>query len=132
IFLYDDAKAVQKKINGIKTDRPTTTSPLPEGNALAQYIDAFLPHQRAEEIKAMYASGKEVMDGHIKAEVGAAINALIDPMRARRAELETPTGEEKVLGVIRDGIRKANAVAEETLHLAKKAMGLDFGKRVVE
>ncbi|GMV27186.1 MAG: tryptophan--tRNA ligase [Phycisphaerae bacterium] len=131
IFLYDDAKAVQKKINGIKTDRPTTTSPLPEGNALAQYIDAFLPQQRAEEIKAMYASGKEVMDGHIKAEVGAAINALIEPMRARRAELETPTGEEKVLGVIRDGIRKANAVAEETLHLAKKAMGLDFGKRVV-
>ncbi|MCG3123881.1 MAG: Tryptophan--tRNA ligase 2 [Phycisphaerales bacterium] len=131
IFLYDDAKAVQKKINGIKTDRPTITSPLPEGNALAQYIDAFLPQQRAEEIKAMYASGKEVMDGHIKAEVGAAINALIEPMRARRAELETPTGEEKVLGVIRDGIRKANAVAEETLHLAKKAMGLDFGKRVV-
>ncbi len=131
IFLYDDAKAVQKKINGIKTDRPTTASPLPEGNALAQYIDAFLPRERAEEIKAMYASGKEVMDGHIKAEVGAAINALIEPMRARRAELETPTGEEKVLGVIRDGIRKANAVAEETLHLAKKAMGLDFGKRVV-
>ncbi len=131
IFLYDDAKTVQKKINGIKTDRPTMTSPLADDNALAQYIEAFLPASRAAEIKADYASGKEVMDGHIKAEVGAAINALIDPMRQRRVLLETPLGEEKVLGVIRDGIKKANVVAEETLAMAKKAMGLDFGRRTV-
>lgn len=129
IFLYDDAKQVQKKINGIKTDRPTTQSPLPEGNALGQYIEAFLPQERADEIKQMYAGGKEVMDGHIKAEVGSAINALIGPMRERRALLETPAGEEKVLGVIKDGIKRANVVAEETLYLAKKAMGLDFGTR---
>ncbi|HLO39567.1 MAG TPA: tryptophan--tRNA ligase [Phycisphaerales bacterium] len=131
IFLYDDAKTVQKKINSIRTDRPTMTSPLPEENPLSQFIDAFLPAERASQIKAEYASGKEVMDGHIKAEVGAAINALIEPMRARRAELETPAGEEKVLSVIRRGINKANAVAEETLHLAKKAMKVDFAQRSV-
>ncbi len=129
IFLYDDAKAVQKKINSIKTDRPTTTSPLPPDNALSQYIDAFLPQARAEQIKADYAGGKEVMDGHIKAEVGAAINALIEPMRVRRATLETPEGEARVLDVIKTGIRRANVVAEETLYMAKKAMGLDFGSR---
>jgi tryptophanyl-tRNA synthetase len=131
IFLYDDAKTVQKKVNSIRTDRPTMTSPLPEENPLSQFLDAFLPAERAAQIKADYAGGKEVMDGHIKAEVGAAINALIEPMRARRAELETSAGEEKVLSVIRTGINKANAVAEETLYMAKKAMKIDFALRSV-
>jgi tryptophanyl-tRNA synthetase len=144
IFLYDDAKAVQKKINSIKTDRATTTSPLPADNALAQYIEAFLPSERAEQIKADYALGKEIMDGHIKAEVGAAINAMLEPIRARRAKLESPPqpgsasgspggspGEDVVLDVIRRGVKKANAVAEETLYAAKKAMGLEFGSRTI-
>ncbi|HRJ50525.1 MAG TPA: tryptophan--tRNA ligase, partial [Phycisphaerales bacterium] len=79
IFLYDEAKVVQKKINSIRTDRPTTTSPLPESNPLSQYIDVFLPAERASQIKADYAAGKTIMDGHVKAEVGAAINALLPP-----------------------------------------------------
>jgi len=135
IFLYDSEKDVQKKINKIVTGRATATSPLADDNPLAQYIDVFLPRERAEQIKADYASGKEVMDGHIKAEVGAAINTLLAPMRERRARLEEPPqpgkvgGEEMVLGVIREGIKKANAQAEETLALAKKAMQIDFGPR---
>jgi hypothetical protein len=36
-----------------------------------------------------------------------------------------------VLGVIREGIKKANAQAEETLALAKKAMGLEFVNRTL-
>ena len=36
-----------------------------------------------------------------------------------------------VLDVIRGGIKRANKTAEETLALAKKAMGLEFGGRVV-
>jgi tryptophanyl-tRNA synthetase len=137
IFLYDSEKDVQKKINKIVTGRATATSPLADDNPLAQYIDVFLPRERAEQIKADYASGKEVMDGHIKAEVGAAINALLAPMRERRARLEEPPqpgksgGEEMVLGVIREGIKKANAQAEETLALAKKAMGLEFVNRTL-
>jgi hypothetical protein len=119
------------------TGRATATSPLADDNPLAQYIDVLLPRERAEQIKADYASGKEVMDGHIKAEVGAAINTLLAPMRERRARLEEPPqpgkvgGEEMVLGVIREGIKKANAQAEETLALAKKAMQIDFGPRTL-
>ncbi len=131
IFLYDSEKAVQKKINGIVTGRPSATSPIDPGHVLLQYCDAFLPRERAEEIRSAYASGREVMDGHIKAELGAAINALIAPMRDRRAALETPEGEVKVIEVIRAGTRRANAVAEETLHAAKKAMRLDFGARTL-
>lgn len=131
IFLYDTEKQVQKKINGIVTGRPTPTSPIDPKNALIQFAEAFLPEERANEIKADYASGKEVLDGHIKAEVGGAINALIAPMRERRAALETPEGEQKVLAVIAGGVKRANKVAEETLALAKKAMKLDFVTRTI-
>ncbi len=128
IFLYDTEKQVQKKINGIVTGRAGATAPIDPKNPLVQYIEAFLPPERAGEIKAQYASGREVMDGHIKAEVAAAINTLIEPMRQRRAKLETPDGEQRVLEVIRTGVKKANLIAEETLHGAKKAMQVDFGE----
>jgi tryptophanyl-tRNA synthetase len=131
IFLYDTEKQVQKKIGSVATGRTSTTSPIDPQSPLVQYIDAFLPLERADEIKALYASGKEVLDGHIKAEVAAAVNALLDPMRKRRADLETPAGEARVLEVIRAGVKKANVVAEETLILAKRAMKAEFGSRTI-
>jgi tryptophanyl-tRNA synthetase len=131
IFLYDTEKQVQKKVGGIVTGRPTLTSPIDPKNALIQYCEAFLPAARVDEIKAKYASGAEVMDGHIKAEVAAAINTLISPMRERRAKLDTPEGDQRVLDVIKDGVRRANKVAEETLYAAKKAMKLDFVTRTI-
>jgi tryptophanyl-tRNA synthetase len=131
IFLYDDAKTVQKKINGIVTGRASMTSPISPDHVLLHYLDVFLPAERAGQIKDDYAQGREVKDGVVKAELGEAINTLIEPMRRRRAELETPAGEQRVLEVIRQGIRRANVVAEETLLLAKKAMKLDFGSRII-
>lgn len=131
IFLYDSEKDVQKKINKIVTGRATSTSPIDPANPLMQYAHAFLPEARAKEIEAAYASGKEVMDGHVKAEVGAAINALLAPMRERRAQLDGPAGDEAALSALREGTRRANAVAEETLLRAKRAMGLDVGPRTL-
>lgn len=132
IFLYDDAKTVQKKINRITVLPDAATGLVPQDHVLLQYCDAFLPRERAEAIRADYAGGKDMMHGHIKAELGEAINALIEPMRARRARLDGPEGDARVLEVIRQGIRKANVVAEETLAMAKGAMGLGFGARRVE
>ncbi len=56
---------------------------------------------------------------------------MLGPMQARRAEFEKPGGDEKVVEIIRAGTKRANVVAEETLYLAKQAMKLDFGKRVL-
>ncbi|MBY0312304.1 MAG: tryptophan--tRNA ligase [Phycisphaerales bacterium] len=131
IFLYDEPKQVQKKINSINMGRPTMTSPIPENHVLLQYVDAFIGGERAAQIRADYVEGKEVKDGVIKAELGEAISALLTPMRERRAKYEGPAGDELVMDVIRTGIRKANVVAEETLYLAKKGMKLDFGGRTV-
>jgi tryptophanyl-tRNA synthetase len=137
IFLYDDDKAVQKKVNKITVQPDPATGLVSPSHVLLQYCDAFLPEARAKEIRAMYAAGGEIMHGHVKAELGAAINTLLAPMRERRAMLEAPPqpgregGEAMVLRVIREGIARANAVAEETLRAAKSAMGLDFGGRRV-
>ncbi len=129
IFLYDSEKEVQKKLNKITVQADPATGLVPQSHALLQYCDAFLPKERAAAIRAEYAGGKDVMHGHVKAELGAAINALLAPMRERRATLEGEIGDAKVAEVIRRGTSKANAVAEETLYLAKKALKVDFGAR---
>jgi tryptophanyl-tRNA synthetase len=137
IFLYDSEKDVQKKINKITTGRQSPTEPGDPTNILMQYVDAFIGghtpegQARAAEIKRRYAAGDNLGDGHVKQELGQAINALLAPMRERRARLDGESGDAIVLDVIRQGVRKANAVAEETLSLAKKAMGLEFGSRTI-
>jgi tryptophanyl-tRNA synthetase len=132
IFLYDDAKTVQKKINKITTGRQSPTEPGDAGNVLMQYVDAFVGGERAAEIKRRYAAGDNLGDGHVKAEVGEAINRLLEPMRERRAKLDGAEGDARVLEVIRRGVVRANLVAEETLGMAKGAMGMGFGKRRME
>jgi tryptophanyl-tRNA synthetase len=131
VFLYDDAKTVQKKINRITVAADPATGKVSPEHALLQYCEAFLPRERAEAIKAEYATGKEMMHGHVKAELGEAINRLLEPMRERRAKLDGADGDAIVQDVIRRGVAKANVVAEETLILAKEAMKLGFGRRTL-
>jgi tryptophanyl-tRNA synthetase len=132
IFLSDTAKDVQKKINKITTGRQSPTEPGNPDNVLFEFVQAFITDQaRVDELKRKYAAGDNIGDGHIKQELAEAINKLLEPMRARRAEFEKPGGDERVIEIIRDGTKRANVVAEETLWRAKGAMGLDFGKRVL-
>lgn len=132
IFLSDTEREVQKKIGRITTGRQSPTEPGDVGNVLFQFVEAFIADEgRVAELKDRYARGDNLGDGHVKAEVAEHVNALLAPMRARRAELEGEAGDEKVLGIIRDGVNRANVVAEETLWMAKERMGLGFGKRTM-
>ena len=95
-------------------------------------FDAFvLDEARVAELKRRYAAGDNLGDGHVKQELAEHINALLEPMRARRAEYEKPGGDDLVIDIIRQGTRRANLVAEETLYMAKQAMKLDFGRRAL-
>jgi tryptophanyl-tRNA synthetase len=133
IFLSDPAREVQKKVNRITTGRQSPTEPGDPNNVLFQFVEAFIPDAgRVAELKDRYARGDNIGDGHIKAELADAINKLLDPMRARRAQLEGVRGDAVVMDIIRRGVRRANETAEETLYLAKRAMGLDFGRRRLE
>ena len=122
---------VQKKINKIFTGRQSPTEPGDPTNVLMQYCDIFIPDaDRVAEIKDQYARGADIGDGHIKQELGAAINELLEPMRERRAKYEGD--DDAVIDVLKSGTIRANAIAEETLAMAKDAAGLGFFKRTVE
>lgn len=132
IYLSDSEKDVQKKVNKLANPtRDVSGTPDLMTGTLFTFVDAFIPDPAANaDIRERYVTGK-IMDGHVKQEVAGAVNALLAPMRERRAALEGEAGDARVLDLIRQGVRKANETAEETLHLAKKAMQLDFGKRVL-
>ena len=128
IFISDSPKAVQKKIAKIYTGRQSPTEPGDPTNALFQYVETFIEDKaRVEELKDRYARGDNIGDGHIKQEVADAVNALLDPMRRRRAEYEGD--DAPVIDILRAGCTKANEVAEETLALAKEAARLKFFDR---
>ncbi len=128
ILLSDDAKTVQKKCNKIFTGRANPTDPgVIEGNPLWQYFDAFDPDKaEVEELKSRYREGK-IGDGDCKKRLAEVLNAFLDPIRQRRAALEADPAA--ILRVLEEGTARANAVAEETLWVAKKAMKYDFFPR---
>lgn len=130
ILLSDDPKTVQKKVNKIFTGRQSPTEPGDVNNALFQFVRAFIHDEaRVAELEDRYSRGDNIGDGHIKQEVGEAINALLEPIRARRQALDGPAGEARVLDILREHTRRANLVAEETLYMAKQAMGLGYFRR---
>ena len=131
VFISDTAKQVQKKINKIYTGRQSPTEPGDPENVLMQYCEIFIPDaDRVAEIRDQYARGADIGDGHIKQELGAAINQMLDPMRERRAALEGD--DDAVIEILRNGTARANVVAEETLAMAKEASGLGFFPRRLE
>ncbi len=130
IFLSDTAKQVQKKVNKIFTGRQSAEDPGDPNNVLFQYHDAFNPNAaEVADLRERYAAGK-VGDGEVKKILGGHINELLDPMRERRAQYESNDG--LILEILKDGCTKANAVAEETLAMAKDAMGIGFFPRTLQ
>ena len=101
-----------------------------EINPVFHYVDTFVKDEALiAELKDRYARGDNLGDGHVKAAVIDAINELLDPMRERRAKLEGKAGDDLAIDILHQGTLKANKVAEETLWMAKEAMGLGFWKR---
>ncbi|HEX4124537.1 MAG TPA: tryptophan--tRNA ligase, partial [Tepidisphaeraceae bacterium] len=122
IFLSDDAATVQKKVMGMYTDpkRIRATDPgTVENNPLWIFHETFNPDTAwiAEQQEA-YRQGK-VGDVIIKRRLVEVLNQLLDPIRARRKQFEDRPDD--VLDILRQGSRRANAVAEQTLQLAKSA-----------
>ena len=128
IFLTDELKQIQKKLGKLYTGRQSPDEPGDIENALFQYVRTFISDaDRVAELERRYAAGDDIGDGHIKIEVAEAIDALIAPMRERRAAWDDR--DDDLIDILREGSRRANAVAEETLAMAKEAAGLGFWKR---
>lgn len=129
IYLSDTTAQIRAKVARLYTGRQATTDPGDIANPLFQYVRAFLPDpERIRTLEDRYARGDSIGDGSIKAEVAAAIDALVAPMRDRRAAYDGPRGDAAILELLRAHTVRANAVAGRTLAMARAAMRLDFAK----
>jgi tryptophanyl-tRNA synthetase len=125
IFLSDDAKTVHKKVFSMYTDPNRIRADIPgrvEGNPVFVYHDVFNPDaEEVADLKTRYRQGR-VGDVEVKEKLARALNAFLDPLRERRAEFATQPGY--VERVIYEGTQEVTQIAEETLMMMKKAMGL--------
>jgi len=127
IFLSDTRAEIQRKMRGLYTGRQSATDPGDPDNALFQYARAFIADpERVRVLAERYARGDDIGDGEIKAEVAEAIDAVLAPMRERRAAYDGPRGEAAIIELLREHARRASAVADETLARVKAAMRLDL------
>lgn len=93
-----------------------------EGNVVFTYLDAFDP-DRAEvaALKARYREGG-LGDAAIKRRLDGVLQALLAPIRERRAALARDPGH--VLSVVREGTERARTRTEETKAQVIEALGL--------
>lgn len=95
-----------------------------EGNVVFAFLDAFEPDvDKVNELKAHYRRGG-LGDSVVKRALDERLQAIIEPIRARRRELENDRGE--VLNVLRQGTMRAREVAGATVAEVRRAMGLVY------
>ncbi|OGO95080.1 MAG: tryptophan--tRNA ligase [Coxiella sp. RIFCSPHIGHO2_12_FULL_44_14] len=116
IFLSDDADTVKQKVMGMYTDpnRLRATDPgCVENNPLWIFHETFnADKQWVEESKEKYRAG-HIGDVECKKRLVDVLNAVLTPMRERRAEYAKDPA--MVLEVLRQGAEKTNCLAQETL-----------------
>jgi tryptophanyl-tRNA synthetase len=127
IALSDDAETVKKKVMQMYTDPKRVRADVPgtvEGNPVFLYHDAFnANHEEVEDLKTRYRAGK-VGDVEVKSKLAAAINTMLDPMRARRTELlATPT---RLRELAMDGSARARRLAGERMVVVRDAMKISY------
>ena len=127
IDLSDDAKTVQNKVRQMYTDPKRIRADIPgtvEGNPVFTYHDAFNPDTaEVEDLKARYRTGK-VGDVEVKTKLARALNAHLEPMRARRADLTARP--ERLREILHNGSKKARGIAMETMERVRAAVKLRY------
>ena len=127
IDLSDDAETVRKKVMRMYTDPKRVRADVPgtvEGNPVFMYHDAFNPDAgEVEDLKTRYRAGK-VGDVEVKDKLARALNAMLDPMRERRAAvLSKPT---YVREVLLDGSGRARRIAQDTMERVREAVRISY------
>jgi tryptophanyl-tRNA synthetase len=104
--------------NHLRASDPGTV----EGNVVFTYLDAFDPDDAAVAgLKAHYRRGG-LGDMAVKRRLEAVLQALLAPVRERRAELARRPDD--VLAVLRDGTARARAVTDATLAEVREGLGM--------
>jgi tryptophanyl-tRNA synthetase len=118
---------VRKKVMSMYTDPKRIRADVPgtvEGNPVFTYHDAFNPDAaEVEDLKTRYRAGK-VGDVEVKTKLARALNAHLDPIRARREELLAKP--DALREILHEGSRRARAIAQETMSRVRSAVRLVY------
>ncbi len=127
IDLSDSPEDVVKKVRQMYTDPKRVRADIPgtvEGNPVFTYHDAFNPNrEEVEDLKARYRAGT-VGDVEVKTKLSAAINGVLEPIRARRAAALARPGY--LRDVLEAGSARARDVAGETMARVRAAVNLRY------
>jgi tryptophanyl-tRNA synthetase len=127
IDLSDDAATVRKKVKRMYTDPNRVRADIPgnvEGNPVFIYHDAFNPNTaEVDDLKARYRTGS-VGDVEVKDKLAVAVNAVLDPIRERRAALASRP--EQIREILFEGSKRARREARATMDKVREAVRLKY------
>jgi tryptophanyl-tRNA synthetase len=127
ILLSDPSDVVRQRVMQMYTDPNRIRADIPgqvEGNPVFIYHDAFnRDADEVDDLKERYRAGR-VGDVEVKQKLFRAIEAVLAPMRERRAGFESQPG--LVAEVLHAGNQRARSVAAETMARVREAMGLTY------
>lgn len=124
IELMDDLATIKSKLAKVPTDSGRgTVVPTKGGVAnLLQFVELFQGEVKRQDAEALYTT-TGLRYGELKASLAEAIFAELEPIQARRRELEK--NPDYVEQVIADGAERARAIAGKTLDEVKTKLGLN-------
>lgn len=94
-----------------------------ENNVVFTYLDAFEPDKNlVEDLKMRYRKGG-LGDVTVKAHLEDCLQALLEPIRHRRAHLAKD--KQAMINLLKTGTQRARAVAANTLSEVRQALGLN-------
>ncbi len=136
IYLSDSKDELWQKVRSMYTDPLHLNVSDPghvEGNAVFTYLDAFScdqdfrdfwpEYQNLDELKEHYQRGG-LGDMKCKKFLNEVLNKILEPMRQRRAELETDIAE--IQNILKRGTEQAREVGAQTMDEVRKAMRIDY------
>jgi tryptophanyl-tRNA synthetase len=123
IEIFGDEKATRKKLMSIVTDSQPVEAPKQDldRNIPLQLYKLVAPAEQVKSMEQRLAAGGYGY-GELKKELFAALMDHFAPYRKKREELSRNL--DYVREVLRKGAARANAVADETMHKVRKAVGL--------
>lgn len=136
IYLSDTEEDVRKKIMGMFTDPNHLRIEDPgkvEGNPVFTYLDAFCRDEQFAEFCPDYSCLQEMKDHYTRGGLGDVkvkkflnnvLQSELAPIRERRKQFEKDIPA--VYDILKEGTKKAQKVAAQTLHEVKEAMKMNY------
>lgn len=122
IGIFDEGKALKKKVMSIQTDSTPLEDPKdPDSDNVFALIKLFANEEKQSEIAEKYRAGGYGY-GHAKKELLGLIEDYYAEARDKRKDLEKDT--DYVFDVLREGGKKARERAETVMEPIRKATGI--------